>query len=186
MTVTVFGTDDELAALDAAGLRPRRHDRGPEHLAGARRGRARPTCKREDRADAAALDELVTPQSHEDEIVVLRVDYFENYAGRFLSVEAKDRLGGVDADGRDLRRAGAVAVLQQGRGHADRLAAAADEREHRPGHDAGHVHRASRARPDRRRRHRPPRADADPHRLEHRRRASRPTSTSGSAAACRR
>jgi hypothetical protein len=26
--------------------------------------------------------------------VVLRVDYFENYAGRFLSVEAKDRLGG--------------------------------------------------------------------------------------------
>ena len=33
--------------------------------------------------------------SHTDEIVVLRVDYFENYAGRFLSVEAKDRLGGA-------------------------------------------------------------------------------------------
>jgi hypothetical protein len=28
----------------------------------------------------------------DDEIVFLRVDYFENYAGRFISVEAKDRL----------------------------------------------------------------------------------------------
>ena len=31
--------------------------------------------------------------------MILRVDYFENYAGRFLSVEAKDRRGGVQADG---------------------------------------------------------------------------------------
>ena len=31
--------------------------------------------------------------------MILRVDYFENYAGRFLSVEAKDRLGGVAPDG---------------------------------------------------------------------------------------
>jgi hypothetical protein len=34
-------------------------------------------------------------QSHEDKIAVLRVDYFENYAGRFLSVEAKDLVRGL-------------------------------------------------------------------------------------------
>jgi hypothetical protein len=31
--------------------------------------------------------------------VILRVDYFENYAGRFLSVEAKDRLGSAAPEG---------------------------------------------------------------------------------------
>jgi Zinc carboxypeptidase/Chitobiase/beta-hexosaminidase C-terminal domain len=53
----------------------------------------------ENRAESAALDESTSVQSHEDEIVVLRVDYFENYAGRFLSVEAKDRLGGAAPSG---------------------------------------------------------------------------------------
>jgi hypothetical protein len=53
----------------------------------------------ENRAESAALDETVAPQTHEDEIVVLRVDYFENYAGRFLSVEAKDRLGSSSETG---------------------------------------------------------------------------------------
>ena len=49
--------------------------------------------RKERRADDAALDEpVVTPRTHEDELVVLRVDYFENYAGRFLSVEAKTGL----------------------------------------------------------------------------------------------
>ena len=67
----------------------------------------------ERRADAAALDDpVVTPQAHEDEIVVLRVDYFENYAGRFLSVEAKDRDGGSTPDDRDLRRPDPLAVLE--------------------------------------------------------------------------
>ena len=49
-------------------------------------------------------------QSHEDEIVVLRVDYFENYAGRFLSVEAKTRLATLT--GTTYDRADAVAVLE--------------------------------------------------------------------------
>ena len=35
----------------------------------------------------------------DDELVILRADYFENYAGRYLSVEAKDRLGGAAPSG---------------------------------------------------------------------------------------
>jgi hypothetical protein len=53
----------------------------------------------ENRAETAAEGESVGTQSHTDEVVILRVDYFENYAGRFLSVEAKDRQGGVAPDG---------------------------------------------------------------------------------------
>ncbi len=52
----------------------------------------------EKHADAAALGDPITVASHENELVVLRVDYFENYAGRFLSVEAKTRLGRVEAN----------------------------------------------------------------------------------------
>src|SRR5215203_3888300 len=93
VTVTVFGYDDELAALQDAGYelgttiegldtwRERIADRQAE-------------VKAEEKADAAALSEI-TIESHEDEIVVLRVDYFESYAGRFLSVEAKDRNAAV-------------------------------------------------------------------------------------------
>src|SRR5215213_7670487 len=97
VTVTVFGYDDELAALQDAGYelgttiegldtwRERIADRQAE-------------VKAEEKADAAALSDI-TIESHEDEIVVLRVDYFESYAGRFLSVEAKDRLGGAQPTG---------------------------------------------------------------------------------------
>jgi hypothetical protein len=100
VTVTVFGTDDELAALDAAG-----YEVG-DAIEGRRTWRARVAelrteVRAENRAEAAALDESVEPQSHQDEIVVLRVDYFQNYAGRFLSVEAKDRLGSSTPTGAD-------------------------------------------------------------------------------------
>jgi zinc carboxypeptidase/chitobiase/beta-hexosaminidase-like protein len=94
VTVTVFGTEDDLAALEAAGYQLGVTIEGPDTWR-ARIATLQTDVRREDRADAAALDEPVTVQSHEDEIVVLRVDYFENYAGRFLSVEAKDRLGGA-------------------------------------------------------------------------------------------
>ena len=145
VTVTVFGTDDELAALDAAGYELGTTIEGPatwrDRLAerqadvkaetAGRRGRARRGRRRRSR--------------REDEIVVLRVDYFENYAGRFLSVEAKD---GSAARRRraDVHRPVALALLEHRRGHADQLGAADDERQHRPGHDAGHLHRAPRAR----------------------------------------
>jgi hypothetical protein len=98
VTVTVFGTDFELAALDLAGFDVGDTIEGPSTWR-ARVSAREAEAKREDRAEAAALDQLVTPQSHTDEIVVLRVDYFENYAGRFLSVEAKDRLGGAAPSG---------------------------------------------------------------------------------------
>ena len=48
-----------------------------------------------------------------DEIVVLRVDFFENYAGRFLSVEAKTRLAVLT--GNTYTGPIAVPLLEQGR-----------------------------------------------------------------------
>ena len=98
VTATVFGTDDEIAALDAAGFELGVTIEGRSSWRGRLRER-QADVRAERRADAAALDDpVVTPQAHEDEIVVLRVDYFENYAGRFLSVEAKDRDGGSTPD----------------------------------------------------------------------------------------
>ena len=104
-------------------------------------------------ADAAALERAGRRSRRtRTRSSILRVDYFENYAGRFLSVEAKTRLGGVDADGRDLHRARRCRSRgTRGAGHADRLRARGSmSTEHRPGHDARHLHRAPRARPHRR------------------------------------
>jgi hypothetical protein len=98
VTVSVFGDDDEIAALDAAGFEVGITIEGPNTWRN--RIEARQTdVRKEQRAADAALDEpVVTPRTHEDELVVLRVDYFENYAGRFLSVEAKTRLATVNPD----------------------------------------------------------------------------------------
>ncbi len=93
VTATVFGTKRGFARLKRAG-----YDLGPtiegpatwkRRVAQITRGR-----RAERRARAAARGRSVGAASHTNEIVILRVDYFENYAGRFLSVEAKDRLGG--------------------------------------------------------------------------------------------
>jgi Zinc carboxypeptidase/Chitobiase/beta-hexosaminidase C-terminal domain len=98
VTVTVFGNDDEIAAIDAAGFEVGRTIEGRSTWRN--RIQTRQTdVRKEQRADAAALNEpVVTPLTHEDELVVLRVDYFENYAGRFLSVEAKTRLATVNPE----------------------------------------------------------------------------------------
>jgi hypothetical protein len=98
VTAMVFGTEDELVALDAAGYELGETIEGPR-LWRARIAERQTEVRQENRAESAALDETITPQSHLEEIVVLRVDYFENYAGRFLSVEAKDRLGGAAPTG---------------------------------------------------------------------------------------
>jgi hypothetical protein len=97
VTVTVFGTEEELEKLDAAGYQLGVTIEGPESWR-ERIAERQADVKAEAKADAAALGE-VGIESHEDEIVVLRVDYFESYAGRFLSVEAKDRLGGAQPVG---------------------------------------------------------------------------------------
>jgi Zinc carboxypeptidase/Chitobiase/beta-hexosaminidase C-terminal domain len=97
-TVTVFSDEQGLDKLDAAGYEIARTIEGPATWE--KRADQRQTqIRKEDRSDAAALDQPITVTSHEDEIVILRVDYFENYAGRFLSVEAKDRLGGSTPTG---------------------------------------------------------------------------------------
>jgi Zinc carboxypeptidase/Chitobiase/beta-hexosaminidase C-terminal domain len=98
VTVTVFGTEEELQALEAAGYDVGTTIEGPATWR-ARTAARQAEARVENRAAAAALDNPVSVQTHEDEIVVLRVDYFENYAGRFLSVEAKDRLATVEPTG---------------------------------------------------------------------------------------
>ncbi|HEX5979472.1 MAG TPA: hypothetical protein VFY52_00150, partial [Thermoleophilaceae bacterium] len=92
VTVTVFGTLDDFASLRDAGYTLGSTIEGPATWE-ARADEYRADKRAERRSDAAALDNPITTASHEDEIVILRVDYFENYAGRFLSVEAKDRQG---------------------------------------------------------------------------------------------
>ena len=83
----------------AGRLRRRRGHRGPGQVGEPDRGARSGVVAKEERAEdaarrqeahAAAVDP--TPRSS-----ILRADYFENYAGRFLSVEAKTREASVDA-----------------------------------------------------------------------------------------
>jgi hypothetical protein len=98
VTVTVFGTAGDFAALRDAGYSLGSTIEGPATW-GERIDEYRADKRAERRSDAAALDNPITTASQEDEIVILRVDYFENYAGRFLSVEAKDRQGSAAPEG---------------------------------------------------------------------------------------
>jgi hypothetical protein len=98
-TVTVFGTEGELLALAEAGYELGTTIEGPATWeAGLADLRAARTL--EAKADAAALGDPPVI-ADDDELVILRADYFENYAGRFLSVEAKNRLGGSTPTGAD-------------------------------------------------------------------------------------
>jgi Zinc carboxypeptidase/Chitobiase/beta-hexosaminidase C-terminal domain len=97
VTATVFASEDELDKLAAAGFDLGATIEGPTTWE-ARIEARQADVRQEKRADAAALTD-VGVLSHQDEIVVLRVDYFENYAGRFLSVEAKNRQGGAAPSG---------------------------------------------------------------------------------------
>ncbi len=98
VTATVFGTARGLARLDRAGYTLGSTIEGPTTWE-ARVAELRAARRADRRSAAAALDAPITTASHEDEIVILRVDYFENYAGRYLSVEAKDRLGSAEPVG---------------------------------------------------------------------------------------
>ena len=90
VTVTVFGAEEELAALHAAGYALGGTIEGPDTWEARLEDHAA-DVKAENQADAAALGAAAIAPADPGEIVVLRVDYFENYAGRFLSVEAKDK-----------------------------------------------------------------------------------------------
>ena len=98
VTATVFGYQDELDRLANAGYDIGATIEGPatwrEHAREYVQDR-----RQEKRAGAAAVKRTARAASHQDEIVILRVDYFENYAGRFLSVEAKTREGGAAETG---------------------------------------------------------------------------------------
>jgi Zinc carboxypeptidase/Chitobiase/beta-hexosaminidase C-terminal domain len=97
-TATVFADDRGLGRLEAAGYEVGATIESPRTWK-RRISQRRTAIRRERRARKAALDRRLRITSHTDEIVVLRVDYFENQAGRFLSVEAKDRLGGSTPTG---------------------------------------------------------------------------------------
>ncbi len=95
VTVTVLGDERGLDRLGAAGYEIGHTISSPAILE--RRVEAQEAgVRKERRANKVALDEPVTITSHEDEVVILRADYFENYTGRYLSVEAKTRLATVN------------------------------------------------------------------------------------------
>jgi hypothetical protein len=98
VTATVFGDGDELKALEDAGFELGATIEGPATWR-ERTADRQADVRAEKRAEAAAEGDTVGIQSHEDEIVILRADYFENRDGRFLSVEAKDRQGGATPTG---------------------------------------------------------------------------------------
>ena len=101
VTVTVFGGEDELQALADAGYSLGTTIEGPATWEARLKDR-QADVEAEATAEAAALaegDAVVAPRG---DIVVLRVDYFENYAGRFLSVEAKDGTRGSSTTGESL------------------------------------------------------------------------------------
>jgi Zinc carboxypeptidase/Chitobiase/beta-hexosaminidase C-terminal domain len=98
-TVTVFGSEEEFQALAAAGYELGTTIEGPATWE-AELAELVAERRLEQRADASALGD--PPVIADDaELVILRADYFENYAGRFLSVEAKNRLGSSTPTGSD-------------------------------------------------------------------------------------
>lgn len=90
VTVTVFGNEEELEALADAGYQLGTTIEGPATWSARLQDRAE-AIEEEQQADAAARGDGDVGEADTGEIVVLRVDSFENYAGRFLSVEAKTR-----------------------------------------------------------------------------------------------
>jgi hypothetical protein len=116
VTVTVFGSAEELDALEAAGYSVGRTIEGPATW----RDRAadwQAEVRSEKTAEAAALAEGSAEIAPRGDIIVLRVDYFENYAGRFLSVEAKDGTRGSATTGASLAlswNTGAGTAIDQG------------------------------------------------------------------------
>jgi hypothetical protein len=98
VTVTVFGNEEAIDDLQAAGYDVGATIEGPrtwrEHVEV-----RQDAIQAERRADKAAKGNTDPPFSAQEEVVILRADYFENRDGRFLSVEAKTREGGAAETG---------------------------------------------------------------------------------------
>ena len=185
-TVNVLGTDADLAALEAAGYEITATIENEATWAD-RMAERQATIDAEARANVAALGTAgarragTAIQADTDEIVVLRVELLRELRRPLPLRRGEDASHGPDRQ--HVHRADALPVLEQGRGNADRRDAADDEPQHRPGHDARHVHRAPRVRPDRATAS-PTRPRSASARARARRRKRR--STCGSAAGCRR
>ncbi len=116
VTVTVFGGAEELDALEAAGYELGTTIEGPATWRD-RVADRQADVKAEKSAEAAALAQAGADVAPRGDIIVLRVDYFENYAGRFLSVEAKDGTRGSSTTGASLVlswNTGAGTAIDQG------------------------------------------------------------------------
>jgi hypothetical protein len=92
VVVSVFGGDDEIDALADAGYDVGATIEGPA-IWRERVADRQAAVREENRAEAVAEGDSIGIQSHQEEVVILRADYFENRDGRFLSVEAKTRNG---------------------------------------------------------------------------------------------
>ena len=101
VTVTVFADEEGLQALVQAGYALGTTLEGPA-IWRERSNERQADENAEAAADAAALAESGVEIAPRGAIIVLRVDYFENYAGRFLSVEAKDGTRGLSTTGASL------------------------------------------------------------------------------------
>ena len=163
VTVTVFGNADELAALEAAGFELGTTIEGPATW----RQRAedwQADVQAEETAEAA----VARPRERRG-----GAERRHHRAPRRLLRELRGPLPLRRGEGRHARflhhRRVARGRVEHRRGHGDRSGPAHDERQHRPGHDAGHLHRAPHSREGRRGQHLDPGgADADPDRLEQR------------------
>src|ERR687896_2467501 len=98
VTVTVFGTEQAVSDLQDAGYDVGATIEGPRTWREHAEARA-DAIQAEKRADKAAKGDTDPPFSAQEEVVILRADYFENRDGRFLSVEAKTREGGAAPTG---------------------------------------------------------------------------------------
>ena len=169
VTVTVFGSEDELALSPGPATSSARRSRARTWEANVADMKADPG--RGPRGDSALGDPPVI--ADDDELVILRAGLLRELRRPLPVGRGEGPPRRRCAHGIDLRRAGDVGLLEHGRRYGHRPGPAADERQHRPGHDARHLRRAPQPDPDRRHRRRPCGADEDPHRLQHRRDARR-------------
>ena len=99
VTVNLFGTAKAIRELEDAGYDVGSVIEGPSVWRERLADREAAIRKEERAAAAAERGTSGSARSHQDEVVILRADYFENYAGRFLSVEAKTRQGSAAETG---------------------------------------------------------------------------------------